>query len=219
MSNGALGEANTATSATSSRLETLKSWLDANNVRLSSKLAIRAVPSNAESAATNDIGHEHSYGIFARENIQQDEILAVIPRSAILSKRTCAMADDPVFVEFCDRVYYTTPLQAGVRILATVLMLEILSGSASRWYGYIESMPQSYEKVGLPVFWEDQKALHWLQNTDVQAYMEGQRCTKVSDKVKIQFCSTLLNIDIEGRPEILSRLCSAFPRGTPQGKA
>ncbi|KAK9894159.1 SET domain-containing protein [Cystobasidium minutum MCA 4210] len=176
MSDDELEEADDRARLPNSRLETLKTWLSANDVQLSPKLAIRAVPSDVDEEVARE-KQDASYGIYALQSIEEDEILSVTPRKAIISKRTCALARNPAFHDFCDKVNIATPLQAGVRILAAVLMSEMQLGRQSRWFGYIQSMPQSYREVGLPIFWDSEEALYWLQGTDVVDYMEQQRCT------------------------------------------
>lgn len=186
MSDDELEEADDRARLPNSRLETLKTWLSANDVQLSPKLAIRAVPSDVDEEVARE-KQDASYGIYALQSIEEDEILSVTPRKAIISKRTCALARNPAFHDFCDKVNIATPLQAGVRILAAVLMSEMQLGRQSRWFGYIQSMPQSYREVGLPIFWDSEEALYWLQGTDVVDYMEQQRCTNVSKAVYILF--------------------------------
>lgn len=187
MSDGALGRTQTATRTCTPRLDALRSWLAANNVRVSPKLEIRAVQSSSSSSSNEatearqqkDQNEEDSFAVYALNDVRHDEILAVTPRSAILSRRTCSLAQSPAFHRLCAQVEGASPQQAGVRILAIVVTHEMLLGDASKWYGYLLSMPQSCAEVGLPTFWEDKAALSWLQGTDVLTYMEQQQCTKV----------------------------------------
>lgn len=200
MSDGALSKAVTEPCLPTARLEALKTWLASNNVHLSSKLAIRAVPSDADAI---DRQHQGSFAVYALDDIQQDEILAVTPRTAILSRRTCSLASSPAFQDLCAFVQSATSQQAGVRILATALTYEILLESKSKWYGYIQSMPQSYHEIGLPTFWQDETALQWLQGTDVLAYMEQQKCTKVGDSISCHYHVYLCLTNSTGRNERL----------------
>lgn len=189
MSDGAPSgqEIATATRTSSPRLDALKSWLAANNVHLSAKLEIRSAQSDGnertearQQKEQKEQHEEESFAIYALRDIQQDEILAVTPRSAILSRRTCSLANAPAFHRLCAQVEAATPQQAGVRILATALTHEILLGEHSRWHAYILSMPQSCAEVGLSTFWDDGAALSWLRGTDVLTYMTQQKCTRVS---------------------------------------
>lgn len=192
MSNGGLEESEKAARLATTRLEALRSWLVANDVHLSSKLAIRAVPSDADDESASKDGIIN-YGIYALQPISENEILSVTPRRAILSKNTCSIAEEPAFLDFCDKVTIATPVQAGVRILVTVLAHEIQLGNESKWYGYIQSMPQSYQELGLPMFWDDEEALLWLDGTDVLPYMQHQLCTKVrSLSASAHLCQDLL---------------------------
>ena len=181
MGDGALNRTSTSSRPSGARIQALKSWLAANNVRVSSKLEIRALPS--ESDQTHEQEDASSFAIYALEDIQRDEILALTPRSALFSRRTCSLATSPAFQELCDTVEAATPEQAGVRILATALACETLLGKQSPWYGYIQSMPQSHKEISLPTFWKGETALGWLKGTDVSAYMQQQKCTNVSSFV------------------------------------
>lgn len=178
MSDGALSRTDTALPPPNPRLEALKSWLAANNVQLSPKVEIRVVPSDADETHEREESSS-SFAIYAADDSEPDEILAVTPRRAILSRRTCSLAASTAFQQLCDAVELATPQQAGVRILAVALTHEILLGNKSFWDGYVQSMPQTYEEVGLPTFWEDETALSWLRGTDIPAYMQHQKCTKV----------------------------------------
>lgn len=183
MGDGALNGIGTDTRPSESRLEALKSWLAANDVQLSSKLEIRALPSDFDQIHTQE--DASSFAIYAIEDIDCDEILAITPRSTVLSRRTCSLATVPAFQELCDTVEAATPQQAGVRTLTTALTCEILLGRESRWHGYIQSMPQTHDEIGLPTFWEDATASGWLVGTDIPAYMQQQKCIMVSGFLSI----------------------------------
>jgi hypothetical protein len=181
MSDGASRRTALSAFAYEARLEVLLNWLSEKNVELSSRLAIQIAPSEGIFAPQDEAEEDNDgFGIYAIQDIPADDILAIIPKQVLLSRRTCSLAQSLAFLQFCEETDVATPHQAGVRILAVALTFEILLGQRSRWYGYIGSMPRSAEEVGLPSFWEERSAIEWLTGTNVLDYKEDQKCKNVS---------------------------------------
>ncbi|KAL5536933.1 hypothetical protein ACEPAF_756 [Sanghuangporus sanghuang] len=120
-------------------------------------------------------GEDGSICVVARDGfIEPRTTLVSIPKSAALSIKSCT------FAEHVPQVTYGKEAQLG---LALALYGELLKGSSSPWFGYLESLPK---RVALPLFWdeisEDEKlALSWIKGTMVEVEMSKSGPSNASD--------------------------------------
>lgn len=150
-------------------LYVLLEWLANEDVTLSPKLQI--TPAGSDDDPTDAAG---GLGVVASESLDcLDEVLAAIPKTALLSKRTSPLAEHDRFHPFCDAVHGSGHPQPDVLILATVLACELPAASESRWHGYLQSLPGA-GTLDLPAFWPDSTARRWLRGTDVEALLQTQ---------------------------------------------
>jgi hypothetical protein len=119
----------------SKKLTLLLEWFERNRIEFNS-LSIQASPLGG-------------FGLFAQRKIQADDILCKIPKSAILSCKTCGIAD--VLEQFD---------LSGSIALTLALMFEKLQGESSPWYGYLQAVPACEP---LPLLWERLKCKNWLE--------------------------------------------------------
>lgn len=152
-----------------STLSELLDWLSHNGIALDDRLEIR---------------HDSTtgFGVFFRGDIDDeafidnDEIVSVIPKTALLSKQTNAF---PLVHELENLVAAAFPAHtSGTVLLACIVSYEILLEGKSRWGGYLKSLPDQ-ESVGLPALWQDEEALEWLKGTDVLRLVQHQGTDKV----------------------------------------
>ncbi|KAL5531645.1 hypothetical protein ACEPAG_4522 [Sanghuangporus baumii] len=120
-------------------------------------------------------GEDGSICVVARDGyIEPRTTLVSIPKSAVLSIKSCT------FAEHVPQVTYGKEAQLG---LALALYGELLKGSSSPWFGYLESLPKH---VILPLFWDDasedeKSALSWIKGTMVEAEMSKSGPSNTSD--------------------------------------
>lgn len=81
-----------------------------------------------------------------RASLKKDTVVAVIPKSRLLSPRTSGLAhcltNDP-------RNLFSPEARCGL-LLSTCLLYEALRGKRSPWYGYIQSLPRERMFDGMP---------------------------------------------------------------------
>lgn len=184
-----------------SKIDKLLRWFKVNGIVLSDKVRVVEAqeadnedgrPSTGSDGTKNGTRshtsiHDSEHldlplAIAAVSNVDQGEIISVIPKAAVLSRRTCSLAQrhPGAFEAFCESVYQdrVTARNGDVLVLATGLLYELHLGPSSPWWGYLESLPGS-ASVGLPVFWKDPEALDWLRGSDVAGWQRYYRCDKV----------------------------------------
>ena len=93
-----------------------------------------------------------SYHVLASENLRVGDVVAKIPKDAVLSVRTTAIAD----------IIEEEELR-GILGLGLAILYEKSLGDKSPWFEYLQCIPE-YEQ--LPLFY-DKNSLEYLQNTDV----------------------------------------------------
>ncbi|KDQ61613.1 hypothetical protein JAAARDRAFT_171946 [Jaapia argillacea MUCL 33604] len=154
--------------ATPSKLAALLSWCDLNGVRIDPKIEV--VCSDAAGIAARS-----KRGI---TTIGCPSTLVSIPKSAVLSVRSCTFA----------RCITPVPYGHGAHLaLALALYSELLQGQKSRWYGYLQSLPS--EIVDIALFWstydrnphvehvdkEDALLAHaWIKGSEIENCMRDK---------------------------------------------
>ncbi|KAG9225375.1 hypothetical protein PLEOSDRAFT_172149 [Pleurotus ostreatus PC15] len=130
-------------------------WCSQNDISLDNRLEITYNPDSGIHIRTKS------------QSIPVSTTVSYIPKRAVLSTKSCSFADTlPQDTE------YTHGLGAQL-MLALALYNEQLRGSNSRWYGYLQSLP---DFVDLPMLWQDgcedaKEAAHWLVGTEVEKEM------------------------------------------------
>lgn len=104
---------------------------------------------NGISIQTNALAGMH---IRAERELNENEIVARIPKNAVLSTKTTAIAD---ILEEYEIV--------GLLGLTLALMFEKSRGLESPWYEYIITLP---ERVDIPLLWTA-KEISWLDGTEL----------------------------------------------------
>jgi hypothetical protein len=97
-------------------------------------------------------GESNGFSVIAVNNLSVDQSVCSIPKTAILSAKTSSISN----------IIEKEELGGGLG-LTLCLMYEIKKGTASKWYGYLQSVPE-YED--LPIFWNDDH-LEYLTGTEL----------------------------------------------------
>ena len=161
-------------STRSAALSLLQPWLARCAVSISPKLRLVQNPSS--------LGFD--YSIHANAAIDLDEILSVIPKSIVISKRTSSLSSNPLFSAFCEKVSKDDRYvrASETLILSVVVLHELLLGKASKWHIFLESCP-GRDETDLPAFWQDSEVGLWLRNTDVQSLIKYQASDEASGTI------------------------------------
>ncbi|WFD29231.1 tRNA pseudouridine(38/39) synthase [Malassezia sp. CBS 17886] len=139
--------------------EALLRWCAAEGVHIDRRLRVALVP---EADGDDDADDWQSGGgalmVVAVEAIPADEPLAYIPVTALLSSQTCSLAETSSF-------FVAQREPGNERLdLALALLWEKSMGAASRFHGYLSSLPAS---VSLPMCWrEGSECAQWLTGTE-----------------------------------------------------
>ncbi|KAG8748430.1 hypothetical protein FRC10_005977 [Ceratobasidium sp. 414] len=138
----------------SQRVHDLLEWCDAHRIILSN---IELVDHDVNKLSVDKPG----ISVVARGNLTHSDIVAKIPKSAVLSRKTSQLLSKTNIDTTGD----------DVMELALVLAYEIAIDEQSKWFGYLQSLPQ---EVPVAALWEgndDQDsrfAFLWLQGTEAK---------------------------------------------------
>ncbi|TDL23656.1 hypothetical protein BD410DRAFT_144197 [Rickenella mellea] len=114
---------------TSNRVSTLLQWCDSQRIRIDPRLRI--------------LEDKNGLGVYAADSyIENPATLVYIPKSAVLSVRSCSLS------AHIDPVLYGT---GATLALALAVHGELLIGAASHWFAYLQSLPHT--RVDIAVFW------------------------------------------------------------------
>jgi len=134
-------------------------------------------------------------------------LVAVIPKGAILSARSCWQAEElDTAANAMKENGWDAHYGSGAQLLlALALYTEQLRGSASRWHGYLASMPGRKDWAGIGLLWnvshdaigedndgnEEQEdradacaAAQWLNGTTSEAYMFDEHGRPLIDSMR-----------------------------------
>ncbi|KAJ2853386.1 hypothetical protein J3B02_003167, partial [Coemansia erecta] len=156
-------------SSCTEKLQVLLQWFEENKITFNQE-AIEVVEHKPTKRSSNIVSPE-GFGIVARRNLQHEEPLVVIPKTAIISAATSALAN----------IFYDEDL-AGSLALCIAVMYEMSLGKQSPWYGYLQSLP---ENADIPVLW-DAQARKWLDGTDVAKWLERDDASLRDDFKSLQ---------------------------------
>ncbi|KAG2434596.1 hypothetical protein HXX76_007491 [Chlamydomonas incerta] len=106
------------------------------------------------------------WAVYAVSDVPAGHVLATLPRGAVLSAASCGLA----------AVLRAERLGGGLALVAGV-MYEAARGPASKWHGYLRSLPR---REYLPVFWS-RAQLEALGGTDLAGQAEDDRASMAAD--------------------------------------
>ncbi|CAA7260429.1 unnamed protein product [Cyclocybe aegerita] len=167
------------------QVKVLLEWCITHNVVIDSRLHLRPGPTGIGVHSGRHLIHPH-------------QTLVKIPKDSVLSVRNCSLAGSIPFAPY--------GLDAQLS-LALALFVELLNGRQSRWYGYLQSLPNPL--VDLPMFWDRRlgtndddcedgsEALSWLSKTEVAKILDERTehgSTKLDEVTRFydQFAEPLL---------------------------
>ncbi|KAG8977564.1 hypothetical protein FRB90_008768 [Tulasnella sp. 427] len=151
----------------SDRISKLLVWCKENDITIDPRLKV--VDSEEDTGIT----------VVATEPILPQTSVVQIPKSSVLSRRTCRYAELINNAFEAQRSEFDEPNLW----LSLVLLTELSQGSSSRWHGYLQSLPLS--PVPLASFWldvnptadtdEDSKlARAWIRGTEVERLVQQE---------------------------------------------
>ncbi|KAI0661641.1 hypothetical protein C8Q70DRAFT_910421 [Cubamyces menziesii] len=185
-------------------LRSFLGWLEKENITLHDGL---------------EIVENQDAGIFVRsicdEFIPLAQTVASIPKSSILSVRTCALAEHISFV----------PYGHGATLsLALALYSEMLRGSESAWHPYLQSLPPT--TVPIARLWCDphafpddadaREAARWIHGTEIQRELQDEDGSPLVDEIRAFYKSDVqplldsagLSASLHGFLHAYSLVCS-----------
>ncbi|EGO22114.1 hypothetical protein SERLADRAFT_440135 [Serpula lacrymans var. lacrymans S7.9] len=127
---------------------TLLGWCSNNGIRIDSRIRI-IENGNHDGDISSDnagisefVGGDGAISVWSRECIESPATLVHIPKSAVLSVRSCSLS----------QLIAPIPYGNGAHLaLALALYGELLRDVESRWFGYLQSLPR--EIVDIALFW------------------------------------------------------------------
>ncbi|KAG8877300.1 hypothetical protein FRB98_006774 [Tulasnella sp. 332] len=138
----------------------LLDWCSTNGIKIDSNIAlVDTIRSSDSEAAIQGIA------VMSKSSISPLTTLVQIPKSAILSVRSCRLSS--ALDSLSDQMEEQQSMA-----LALALLIEIKSGGLSRWHGYMQSLPPS--TVQIAALWEMEggcdggHALRWCKGTEVE---------------------------------------------------
>ncbi|KAJ1728489.1 hypothetical protein LPJ61_004008 [Coemansia biformis] len=137
--------------AAAKTLAALLAWLQENKVTFNEE-AIAIVARRPARSGSSNIVSADGFGVVAQRDLIEEEPLVVIPKSAVISPATSALAN----------VFEDEELGGGLALTIAV-MYELALGTASPWHGYLQSLPRCAD---IPLVW-DAESRKWLAGTDV----------------------------------------------------
>ncbi|KAI3635039.1 hypothetical protein MIR68_006605 [Amoeboaphelidium protococcarum] len=105
-------------------------------------------------------------GVFARRDLNQDEVVCKINKYAVISPKTSDLR----------RVFDTEDIHGVIR-LAVVLMYEFSLGEQSRYYAYLQSLPQM--EANLPILWTQDFVAQY--GREYQLALDALQCSELNN--------------------------------------
>ncbi|KAI0927737.1 hypothetical protein AcW2_003948 [Taiwanofungus camphoratus] len=161
----------------SKRLSALLAWAEDVGIRIAPSITLEDDPS-------------HGIAVFAHHApIPPRTTLVTIPKTALLSARSCALSAHIPLV----------PCGHGAHLaLALAVYTEILKGSASRWHAYLQSLPPS--TVPIALFWgasdtgsddDSDQAKRWIAGTEVENELHTESGLNALDDARAYYASVV----------------------------
>ncbi|PIA19562.1 SET domain-containing protein [Coemansia reversa NRRL 1564] len=135
-------------------LRVLLEWFQKNKITYN-KDAIDVVVQQQTRRGSNIVS-TGGLGVVAKRDLQMEEPLVVIPKNAVISPATGALAN-----------IFEDEEMGGSLALCISVMYEMAQGNNSPWYGYLQSLPKCAD---IPLLW-NVDALEWLEGTDVAKWV------------------------------------------------
>ncbi|KAJ2065781.1 hypothetical protein GGI17_000050 [Coemansia sp. S146] len=155
--------------SSSEKLRVLLQWFAENKITYNEE-AIKIVDqqATASSSATSKgtAVLSHGFGVVSLRKLESDEQLVVIPKSAVISAATSALAN----------IFIDADIGGNLALCITV-MYEKSLGHESPWYGYLQSLP---ECADIPLLW-DALSRSWLKGTDVGEWISRDEASLLED--------------------------------------
>ncbi|TFK82917.1 SET domain-containing protein [Polyporus arcularius HHB13444] len=142
----------------SKRIDRFFRWLSENDIQVDPGISIV----QAEAGIT--VHSTAAFNNFARA-------VAAIPKSAVLSVRTCTLSEQISWVPYG---------HGAVLAMSLALYSEILSGAQSRWFDYLQSLPAKIVPIArlwghpaaFPNGTDAHEACNWIHGTEVQRELQ-----------------------------------------------
>lgn len=150
-------------------LKELEIWLKENEIEWDD--SIIRIEVDQQTDISTEISGRAPIGIYAQKELHEGDIICRIPKTAILSPKTCSISD--MFDNFDI---------GGSIALSIAVMYEKSLGKDSKFYGYLQSLPEF--EPGLPLMWmknfingaekmrKIETALKTLQGTEIMHTLE-----------------------------------------------
>ncbi|KAG8929985.1 hypothetical protein FRC02_004798 [Tulasnella sp. 418] len=146
----------------------LLEWCRQNGVWMDSRLVVKPEEDDGDGARLDP-----GITVFSSKPIPDQTTVVQIPRYSILSVKSSELSD--LITEVASLYLKDEPNM----VLALALLTEIKLGTDSRWWGYIQSLPQ--KTVDIATFWSSQdetdaiNAIQWLKGTQVQKFLDKEQ--------------------------------------------
>ncbi|KAI3643091.1 hypothetical protein MP228_012646 [Amoeboaphelidium protococcarum] len=146
-----------------------------------------------DSEAIEVIQNNDQCGVFARRDLNENEVVCKINKYAVISPKTSELR----------RVFNTEDIHGVIR-LAAVLMYEFSLGELSRYYAYLQSLPQM--EANLPILWTQDFIAQYGQQYKLA--LDALQCSELNDN-KLQGERQSLLQDYE---QIVEPLFRKYPK-------
>ncbi|KAJ2456560.1 hypothetical protein GGI03_006364, partial [Coemansia sp. RSA 2337] len=150
--------------SSSEKLRVLLQWFVENKIAYNEE-AIKIVEQQ-DTASKGTAVLSHGFGVVSLRKLESDEQLVVIPKSAVISAATSALAN----------IFIDSDIGGNLALCITV-MYEKSLGHESPWYGYLQSLP---ECADIPLLW-DAQSRSWLKGTDVGEWIDRDEASLLED--------------------------------------
>eukprot|EP00210_Caulerpa_lentillifera_P005738 g5486.t1 len=139
-------------------IDSFCSWMESNSIDVNFD--------SVEIRSSNTDTPNPDWSVFAKTDVEEGTVLAWIPNSALLSPTNSALKS----------ILETESVVSGLS-LVIALAYERSLKEKSKWFGYLESLP---ERENLPVFWSDEE-LAPLKCTPLLESVQEERKTMEKD--------------------------------------
>ncbi|KAA1468756.1 SET domain-containing protein [Dentipellis sp. KUC8613] len=188
----------------SAKITALLAWCANNGVSIDSRIELVDDPDAGISVRSR------------RESIPCPSSLVTIPKSAVLSAKSC----------FLSALINHVPYGIGAHLaLAFAVHSELLRGRESRWFGYLQSLPREDDGVGIALFWgsdlvsgendlataDGREARRWLVRTQASTHLRSETGASITDQVRDWYHDVAKpRLAALGLPTTLRGFCHAY---------
>ncbi|KAJ2735023.1 hypothetical protein IW152_001868 [Coemansia sp. BCRC 34962] len=153
----------------SEKLRVLLQWFADNKITYNDEAIQIVEQQDAASSLAAPKGASslsHGFGVVSLRKLESEEPLVVIPKTAVISAATSALAN----------IFIDADIGGNLALCITV-MYEKSLGHESPWYGYLQSLP---ECADIPLLW-DARPRSWLKGTDVGEWIDRDQASLLED--------------------------------------